>query len=122
MNQTSRFARIPRAREAAGEDNPGFMKRLIVGLATTVLVSGGLGLASLEVAAGTAEAGVGPYQWCPGQSLPQNQQPNWDMNVCHTWYFIVPWRVQSNTGAPNVWNGDGGPPPDGTNPCYPACL
>jgi hypothetical protein len=40
------------------------MKRLIVGLATSVLVSGGLGLAGLG--AGTAQAYTGPFRWCPG--------------------------------------------------------
>jgi hypothetical protein len=118
MNRISRFASLPRS----GRNTVRSMKVGIAGLATTLLLSGGLGLAGLELGAGTAEAAVGPYQWCPGQPLPQNQQPNWDMGVCHTWYFIVPWRVQSNTGAPNVWNGDESPPPDGTNPCYPGCL
>jgi hypothetical protein len=96
----------------------GTIKTMIIGaLLSTSVVAGGS-----AVSPGTAQAGVGPYQWCPGQSLPQHQEPNWDMNACHTWYFIVPWRVQTNTGAPNVWNGDEAPPPDGTNPCYPGCL
>ena len=97
-------------------------RALIAGLAMTLLMSGGLGVGSLGLAAGTAQAAVGPHQWCPGQPLPQGQHPNWDMGVCHTWYFIVPWRVQTNTGAPNVWDGDDVPPPDGVNPCYPGCL
>ena len=36
------------------------MKRVIVGLATTVLVSGGLGLAGLGLGAGTAQAVCSP--------------------------------------------------------------
>jgi hypothetical protein len=54
------------------------MKRLITGLATVALASGGLGLASLD--AGTAQAtctpdtggyacGYGLNHWCPGDSL-----------------------------------------------------
>jgi hypothetical protein len=36
--------------------------------ATTVLVSGGLGLAGLGLGAGIANAG-GAYQWCPGDDM-----------------------------------------------------
>ena len=80
MNRVSRFTRIASTREAAVEDNRRFMKRLIVGLATTVLVSGGLGLAALGLGAGTAQAlPDGPYTWCPGQPrnahMPPGGQP-----------------------------------------------
>jgi hypothetical protein len=73
------------------------MKRtLIAGLATAAVVSGGLGLAGLELAAGTAHAGA--YHWCPGDPPPQVSatapnghtisvpvHPAWDPNVCHDW-------------------------------------
>jgi hypothetical protein len=56
-------------------------------VAVTALVSGGLGLAALGVGAGTANAYTyGPFQWCPGQALP-NDPPRpegslvWDMSV-----------------------------------------
>jgi hypothetical protein len=67
------------------------MKRLTVGLATSVLVSGGLGLAGLG--AGTAQALTGPFRWCPGQSLwiSGNHVTNpvvWDNSVCHTYYMV----------------------------------
>jgi hypothetical protein len=110
-----------------------------VGLAVTVLVSGGLGLAGLS--AGTARAedwcspaamanGVcyGPNQWCPGDSLfhlTQNHVTNpinWDMGVCHTYYY-VPWG-QGNVGQ-NIWEGANPPPPDTLSPPVPArrrCL
>jgi hypothetical protein len=51
------------------------MKRMIVGFATALLVSGGLGLAGLELAAGTAQAytcngiGVCSMQMVPGANL-----------------------------------------------------
>jgi hypothetical protein len=88
------------------------MRPLIVGVATSVLVSGGLGLASLGLAAGTAHAWPnGPYQWCPGQSLPQTGDPShpvvWDMSRCHTWWHVGP--TQGNVG-PYVWDGDNPPP------------
>ena len=124
------------------------MKRLIVGLTTAVLVSGGLGLVGLELAAGTAQADPctlqdqracpprGPHQWCPGRSMdPARGGPGttvvWDMNVCHTWYFVAygQGNVANNYGAPpgtpNVWDGDNPPAPPrpqcgvpGTLPCW----
>ena len=98
------------------------MRREIVGLATTLLVSGGLGLAGFGLAAGTAQAwsgdNGGPYQWCPGQTmnLPTGPGPTWvwDMHVCHTWYRVgyALGNVPSNYGAPSyIWDGDNPPPP-----------
>jgi hypothetical protein len=84
------------------------MRRLIVGLATTALLVGGVGLS-----AGTAHAdwGGGPYRWCPGQPLPQTGDPHqpvvWDMNTCHTCYRVGP--NQGNVGR-YIW--DGPNPPD----------
>jgi hypothetical protein len=69
-------------------------------LATTVLVAGGLGLAGLGLADGSAQAttdtGPGPavyctfdgecsFSWCPGERLPQ-PDVKWDMSVCHEWF------------------------------------
>jgi hypothetical protein len=47
MDRSSRCERIPGTPGAVVEGSPGFMKRLIVGLATTVALSGGLGVAGL---------------------------------------------------------------------------
>lgn len=66
-----------------------------MGLATTALVSGGLGWAGLELAAGSAHAGS--FHWCPGDPPPKAAVPNpngpgfvlapinpaWDTTVCH---------------------------------------
>jgi hypothetical protein len=125
MNRSSRFTRIPNTRRPAVENNPRFMKRGIVGLATTVLVSGGLALATLGPGAGTAQAlPDGPYTWCPGQSkgpyMPQWGQPGpaapgpqiqWDWSVCHT-YYLVSWG-QGNVDGPDrsIWDGDNPPGP-----------
>lgn len=99
----------------------GSIKLAIAGLATTLLVTSGLGLAGLELAAGTAQAEPGfglfhgpfpavrgPYQWCPGQGLPENDVV-WDMGVCHTWYWVA-YGFQANRGQ-FVYEGDT-PPPD----------
>lgn len=73
MNRTSRFACIPSTRWVAAE-NPRFMKRLIVGVATTVLLGGGVA-GVVGVSAGTAQAKPGPvpldnHAWpgCPDAS------------------------------------------------------
>jgi hypothetical protein len=86
-----------------------FMRRRIVRLATTVLVSGGLGLAGLGLGAGTAHAFTfGPFQWCPGQPFafdPPQQAgwPVWDMNVCHTYWY----EYDVRTKAPaHYWEGE----------------
>lgn len=81
MNRISRLAHLP-------------MRPGLAGLATTLLVSGGLGLAGLGLAAGTVQAQPSPApqstsQWCPGQYVSkfiQNMQ--WDWNVCHDWHLV----------------------------------
>ncbi|PXW99578.1 hypothetical protein [Mycolicibacterium moriokaense] len=97
------------------------LRREIVGLATTVLVSGGLGLAGLGLAAGTAQADTSssPHQWCPGDSMNFPTGPGnlkvWDMSVCHTWYFVRSGfgNVQVSGGIrSDVWDGEN--PPDGS--------
>jgi hypothetical protein len=85
------------------------MRRRIAGLATTVLLSAGLGLAALGLGAGTANAYTyGPFQWCPGQDMP-NDPPRsdaelvWDMSICHTYWF----EYDVRTHAPaRYWEGE----------------
>jgi hypothetical protein len=130
MNPTSRFKRIPSTGMAAMGDDPRFMKRLSVRLATTAVVSGGLGLAGLALA-GPAAAFDGPHQWCPGQSLTANGGPGpvaWDMNVCHTWYRIGGYatgNVSTTYGVPtDIWDGPNPPappPPQCNAPGLPPC-
>ena len=98
------------------------MKPLVVGFATSLLVSGGLGLAGLGLAVGTAHAGPvgGPYRWCPGQSMEWPTGPagqvDLDMNVCHTWWTVgyrqgnVP-KNYGDHGPSNIWDGDNPPAP-----------
>jgi hypothetical protein len=78
-------------------------------LATTVLVSGALGAAGLGLAAGTAHAFTfGPFQWCPGQPMPDDPpRPDgelvWDMSVCHTYW--VEHDVRTDAPA-HYWEGE----------------
>jgi hypothetical protein len=113
------------------------MKRVLVGLATTVLVSGGFGMAGLGLA-GTAQAcngawgvcGYGPNRWCPGDSLYNDQGGpyqgvQWDMNVCHTWYRVAAGAGNVPEGpnnASDVWEGDNPPPPAAPPPPAPPGL
>ncbi|MDT5009492.1 MAG: hypothetical protein QOH57_1109 [Mycobacterium sp.] len=112
------------ALHGATAPNGEMMKRPIVWLATTALVSGGMALAG--VGAGTANATCppgavvngmcyGPNHWCPGDSLYSskggpNRDVNWDMNVCHTWYWVA---EGAGNVSPVVWDGDNPPPPPG---------
>ncbi|KAA1246992.1 hypothetical protein F0Q45_22850 [Mycobacterium simiae] len=91
------------------------LKRMIAG----TLLCGGVAVAGSGLApdAANAQAGRygpfpaaprGPYQWCPGDWLPPGGV-NWDMNVCHTWYW-VDYGFQANRGG-FVYEGDT-PPPD----------
>jgi hypothetical protein len=118
MNRMSRLTSLPCSRRNSAR----FIKLGIAGLATTLLVSGGLGLTGLGLAAGTAQAEPGfalspgpfpaaprgPYQWCPGDHLPTTDVV-WDMSVCHTWYW-VDYGFQGNVGQ-FVYEGDS-PPAD----------
>jgi hypothetical protein len=129
MNRISRFTSIP----SSHPNTVRSMKPAIAGLVTTLLVSGGLGLAGLGLAAGTAQAEPGlapqfhspvpavkgPYQWCPGDPLPYNDSNVvWDMGVCHTWYG-VDYGFQANRGQ-FVYEGDTPPPNLGCIPLL--CL
>ena len=79
-------------------------KRLLVGS----LMSAGVAVAGLVLTPATAHAqgtATGPKTWCPGQnpaSVSQINPPNWDWNVCHTY-----WWVTTGLGnvAPTVWEG-----------------
>jgi hypothetical protein len=63
------------------------MKKPFVGLAATMVATGGLGLAGLGLASGTAQADIGPvplwYHWCPGDFWDQGWGFNWDWGFCH---------------------------------------
>jgi hypothetical protein len=79
-----------RQRQRGGARRKESTIRRISRFATTVAISGGLALAGLGLAAGTAQAdpfAAQPHSWCPGHALPFNNI-QWDMGVCHTWYTV----------------------------------
>jgi hypothetical protein len=87
------------------------MKRLIVELATAVLVSGGLGLAGLGLDAPSAQANPGCpsngsscQQWCPGDPDPAGRPIPWDKSVCHQFYWDYYGLHDIGTGAFYAWN------------------
>jgi hypothetical protein len=99
------------------------LNRFIVG----ALVSGGVAVASLGLAAGTAQAQPGfpiptddggwgpPRHWCPGDPPVQtgNLQVDpvrWDASICHTYYFV--WQGMGNVSNV-VWDGVNPPPKPG---------
>jgi hypothetical protein len=104
------------------------MRKLIVGLATTVMLAGNVAAA---VDPGTAQAKPavpvplnswpgcppdhpeGPCHWCPGDPQPQTGNLRvypvvWDWNICHTYYYV--YSGQGNA-AHNIWDGENPPAP-----------
>ena len=94
----------------------------ITRLATTVVLSGGLGLVGLGLGAGPAQAGpiFGPsYEggncpggitcthWCPGRpsSIPGSSVITWDWNVCHDWYWNSEGVVDVGSNVIYPWHG-----------------
>ena len=104
-------------------NTPHRLKNIVAG----TLLSGGIVVAGLALAPARAHAEVwcppnamvgavcyGPNQWCPGDSLfhlTQNHVAdpiNWDMSVCHTYYY-VPFG-KGNAGY-RIWDGPNPPGP-----------
>ena len=104
-------------------------------IVAATLVPGGVAMAGLGLAAGTAHAEnwcssasmvnnvcYGPNQWCPGDSLfhlTQNHVANpiyWDMNACHTYYYVP--RGTGNVGQ-DISEGPNPPGPQALPPRAP---
>jgi hypothetical protein len=108
-------------------DTIGTLRKIIAG----ALLSGGVAVASLGLAPGTAQAQPGPAplypgpfatdnedwgpakHWCPGEPLPATGNHvtdpfrGWDMSVCHTYYYL--WPGMGNVSN-MIWDGDNPPP------------
>jgi hypothetical protein len=82
------------------------LKRTLAG----AVLSGSLGLVGIGLAAGSAQADMtytfGPFQWCPGQSMPNDSGLAWDMSICHTYYYEQTYGMQGGVGGPRYWEGE----------------
>ena len=134
-----RASRAAERRSRLEENNPRFMKRLIVGLATIELLLGSVA-SVVGMSAGTAQAKpgpvplnawpgcpndhpAGPCHWCPGDPPVQTgnlrvDPVRWDASICHTYWYVTP--GQGNVSRV-IWDGDDPPapppPPPGLNFC-----
>jgi hypothetical protein len=110
--------------------------------ATTVVVSGSLGLAGLGLGLGTAQAdpswgpsygggncppGIGTCtHWCPGDPpIPGSEFGviSWDWNICHDWYWNSEGTVDIASNTIYPWRGvphEAPPPPPPPGPPPPA--
>jgi hypothetical protein len=122
MYRMPRYPHAPRAGEPAGKHNPSRIKAGMAGVATTVLVWGGLGLSGLGLAAHFAHAdpprdcapGKACIQWCPGDPDPAARPVPWDPTVCHTYFWDFRGVHDVGTGSFYSWSGlpyDVPPPP-----------
>lgn len=103
-------------------------RSLVVGLATTALLWGGVagvvdtGIAQAQPSQvpmfhgpfAADDGGWGPPQhWCPGQQpVPSTGNHitdplNWDWSVCHTYYYL--WSGMGNVSN-MIWDGENPPP------------
>jgi hypothetical protein len=85
-NRLPRFTSLPCSRGNTGRS----MKRLIVGAATAVSVSGGLGLAARFAQAdpvGNCPSAKSCMHWCPGDPDPAGRPIPWDASVCNDFFW-----------------------------------
>ena len=105
------------------------MKEKAARLAGVAAAFAGCSFVAAGIGAGPAHAYTyGPFQWCPGDAMPNDPprpdgQLNWDLSVCHTYYYA--WDVFTHSAA-NYWEGPNLfptpiPPPPGPPPGTPFC-
>lgn len=103
MDRTLDFSRFPRTRRVARENNRKVMKAALAGLATTLMMFGGVGLAAPSAQAAPCPADKSCQHWCPGDVLPAGRPVPWDGNVCHDYYWDYYGVHDINTGANYNW-------------------
>ena len=106
--------------------------RMLKRTLASALLSGGVAVTGLALAAGPAQSQPGfggpltdggPWHWCPGDSMSEGLDPttgrgapgvpvDWDMTRCHTWYGTNYGMGNIN---PYIWDGDN-PPPEAITP------
>jgi hypothetical protein len=103
----------------------------VAGLATALLVSGGLGWAAglaeagPSYSGGNCPGGNSCTTWCPGDPpIPGSEFGviSWDWNICHDWYWNSEGVVDIATNVVYPWHGrphDNGPVPAPLPPAPP---
>ena len=89
------------------------------------VMSAGVALAGLGSSAGMAQADPEPgpndaHHWCPGQEPVRTGNArtdplNWDWNICHTYWYVLP--GQGNVSS-MIWDGDNPPAPPPSGPFW----
>jgi len=105
------------------------VKAGVVGLATALMVSGGVGLAGLPARFAQADpAGCAPgkscMRWCPGDPDPAGRPIPWDASVCHDFYWDSAGVHDAGTGTFYAWSSlpFKQPPPPGPVPTQTSYL
>lgn len=75
----------------------------LAGLATTMFVLGGAGLAAPAAAQGPCPGGKSCMTWCPGDANPAGRPVPWDGNVCHDYYWDYSGVHDIGNGAFYSW-------------------
>lgn len=82
----------------------GIGRMVAMGVAAALMMGGACMRADVAHADPGDPSPAQGHSWCPGQALPF-PEIRWDMNVCHTWYYMRP-------GTGNVrmvdWRGNPG--------------
>jgi hypothetical protein len=82
------------------------MKAATVGLATTLLVWGGVGLStpSAQAAPAGCPTGKSCQRWCPGDPNPAGRPVPWDGSACHDYFWDYYGVHDIGTGAFYAWS------------------
>jgi hypothetical protein len=104
MNRPPQLLRISRPRRAVGRNNPGLMKTGMVGIATTLLAWGGLGLTAPNAQAAPRCPGGTCMQWCPGDPDPAGGPIPWDRGACHDFWWDQKGLHDAGTGQFYAWS------------------
>ena len=102
MNRTPSFPVFPQYKTLTRGIIPG-MKAALLGIAATLLLWGGSGLAAPDAQAAPCPAYKACTTWCPGQPNPAGRPVPWDTNVCHNYYWDSYGVHDIDTGTLYKW-------------------
>jgi hypothetical protein len=108
--------------------------RTLTKIVAGALLSGGVAVAGLGLAAGIGDASPGgwpgcdgthgPCRWCPGDPPVRtgnmvNDPVIWDSSVCHTYWYV---NMGQGNVAHEIWDGDNPPAPPPPPPPMPGSI